>query len=81
MNEAIKRRIDALEQRLGRNDGAEAAKRFFDEALEDGEVSQDTIDAMHNKTLVELFGLKKCDDGYWRMEATDNAKANDSDKN
>jgi hypothetical protein len=71
MNEAIKRRIDALEQRLGRNDGAEAAKRFFDEALEKGEVSQDTIDAMGDRMLVAVFGLQKCDDGYWRMKATD----------
>jgi len=45
----------------------EATKRFFDEALEDGEVSQETIDAMDNKTLVALFGLQKCDDGYWRI--------------
>jgi hypothetical protein len=71
MNEAIKRRIDMLERRLGRNDGIEAAKRFFDGVLEKGEVSQQTIDAMDNKTLVELFGLQKCDDGFWRMKAND----------
>jgi len=67
MNETIKRRIDALEQRLGRNDGIEAAKRFFDGVLEDGEVLQATIDAMDNKMLVALFGLQKYDDGYWRI--------------
>ena len=72
MNETIKRRIDALEQRLGRNDGVEATKRFFDEVLEKGEVSQETIDAMDGEILVALFGLQKCDDGYWRMaKATD----------
>ena len=71
MNEALKRRLDMLEQRLGQHDSAEVMKRFFDEALEKGEVSQQTIDAMHNKMLVELFGLKKCEDGYWRIKATD----------
>ncbi len=49
----------------------EATKRFFDGVFDDGKVSQETIDAMDNKTLVELFGLKKCDDGYWRMKAND----------
>jgi hypothetical protein len=54
----------------------EATKKFFDEVLEKGKVSQETIDAMDNETLVALFGLEKCDNGYWRMEATD--KASDS---
>ncbi len=71
MNEAIRRRIDALERRLGQHDGAEATKRFFDGVLEKGEVSQETIDAMGDRMLVAVFGLQKCDDGYWRMKATD----------
>jgi hypothetical protein len=79
MNEAIRRRIDTLEQRLGQHDGIEATKRFFDGVLEKGEVSQETIDAMHDKMLVDLFGLEKCDDGYWRIPSEANtSEANDN---
>lgn len=56
----------------------EATKKFFDEVLEKGEVSQQTIDAMHDKMLVDLFGLEKCDDGYWRIPSEANtSEAND----
>ncbi len=68
MEKTMKRRIDALERRIGQYNHAEALKQFFDEALGDGKVSQETLDTGDpDGYFTTVFGLKKCDDGYWRM--------------
>jgi len=43
-----------------------------DEALGDGKVSQETLDTGDpDGYFIIVYSLKKCDDGYWRMKATD----------
>jgi len=48
-----------------------------DEALGDGKVSQETLDTGDpDGYFTTVFGLKKCDDGYWRADAIAEATNN-----
>jgi hypothetical protein len=72
MNDAIRHRIDTLERRVWSRRGVDAMAKLFDELFDDGQVSQKTLDTGDPRGyFTAIFGLQKCDDGYWRMKATD----------
>lgn len=75
MNEGLRKRIANLEERTENAGKAEAMRKCYDEFFDDGQIAEATIKAagQFGKQFTILFGLEKCEDGYYRPRRKETA--------